>query len=258
MKCGKCEAPCAREVITGGPGRSCAWNVHHCTDTTFTRSGRAGDNAPFRAIPVLDEGPGSVAQRFSHRPDIPRRDDGRSEQEAGKRPGDVWTGNDAPFPAIPVFDEYVSGRIFTALRGIVAHRPDVGCRESSDSEEAAPKLAAVGAGDNAPFGAIPVFGECPPPGGTYGPGIVGCVSSNCVEADPAGVRAGDDLPPHTIPMLNEGIGGFGLLVNVVPHGPDVVRGNGRHTAKATVRRAIGCRVGNDLPGLVTSCPRYRL
>ena len=136
-------------------------------------------------------------------------------------------------------------------------KPAIAGREGRDREQPAPgRISGVWAGDDTPPGAVPVLcerhfaalGKDIP----HGPGIIGRVGRNSCRAGRDGLRVGNDHPLRAIPVLDErSIGGCILPISYIP---DITRGNGCRTVKATARRASRVRAGNDLPGLTTACP----
>ena|ERR1051326_7075206 len=84
---------------------------------------RARDNAPPRAVPVLDESALYVAvvSGGTHGPNVARRDGCHTIKKVVIR-SNIRTWNYTPVPAVPVLDQRVDHTIVTDE---FSHRPDV-------------------------------------------------------------------------------------------------------------------------------------
>src|SRR5258708_24613956 len=83
--------------------------------------------------------------------------------------------------------------------------------------------------DDTPLCAIPVLGECDETCGSNRPNIIGGEGRYPHQiAIYRRVRAGDNAPLCAVPVLDQGVGAMAAKVRVIPHSPDVVRGDGGH------------------------------
>src|SRR5258708_36138609 len=93
---------------------------------TRTRVGTL-DDAPLRAVPVLDQCE-AICDFKSHGPDVVCRDAGDSSQE-GVAHG-VRTGDDAPLRAVPLLDQRLKNPIGNSD---ISHCPDIAGGDSRNS-----------------------------------------------------------------------------------------------------------------------------
>ncbi len=83
----------------------------------------AWDNAPPRAVPVLDQSALYVAvvSGGTHGPNVTRRDSCHAVKEVVMR-SDIWAWDNAPSCAVPVLDQRLEHTIVTHGG---SHRPDI-------------------------------------------------------------------------------------------------------------------------------------
>jgi len=118
-------------------------------------------HAPIRAVPMLDQrvfrgSDPSLILAVANGPDVGRaqRRDLREEISLLK---DIGTLHDAPLGAVPVFDERFGPGFMMVI--CIAHRPDIGGRERSHTHEIVVACPWVGAIDDAPLRAVPMFNQ---------------------------------------------------------------------------------------------------
>ncbi len=191
----------------------------------------AGDDAPRGAVPLFDHRLlDPAADHRPHRPDVVGGDD----DDASELPG-AWASDDAPRGAVPVFDQ---GLHCAAGSTGLSHGPDLIRRDRSCGLQGVEPRADAGAGDDAPRGAVPVFGErlhghvdgwLEVAHGPDVSGGDGCHSSQLVVLR-AGIGAGDDAPLVAVPVLDEGLQDVAGIPEIA-HRPDITGGDGRDRGK---------------------------
>ncbi len=113
------------------------------------------DDAPTGTIPLFDQRlEDGAVEVIAHCPDIVLRDGGHALQMVTDPHG--GSGNDAPTGTVPVLDQ----PMVETHTVIVPDRPDVAGRDGCHSIQVVVAYADVGTGDNAPFRAVPVLGQC--------------------------------------------------------------------------------------------------
>lgn len=149
-------------------------------------------------------------------------------------------------------------RLFSKRASVIlSYRPNVIWRDRSYPIQETAVVTNVGAGNDAPFGAIPMFDErgvkiaLPISRGANGPDVVRgqlCHGAESITAGVFDVGAGNDTPLAAVPVFcKRRITCAGA---VTADGPGIIAGGARDAIKFIGRRPCwpNIRAGNDAPG----------
>src|SRR6266550_3955931 len=204
-----------------------------------------GENTPTASVRAFDQGEGT---RKARRPSIAGRDRRNSVQKARTRDR-AHAGDNAPTVPIPVFDQRVPS--FYEHVPLVTHGPDV-TRAGSGYPTQDGGALGVGAGYDAPTGAIPVLDQCGKPTAaaavSHCPDVVRAKSDHAVEFVVRSwhIRTGNHTPTRAIPVHDECLD-VAVDVRKAAHGPDIVRRVGVHAVQRIESLRAGAWTGDDLP-----------